>query len=68
MKDEFFNELDKCKSRLDVYNLIELHFNQNSLIGSYLINEFLNHMTFEVPELINVLKEAYEFIENNINK
>ena len=66
MKDEFFNELDKCKSRLDIYNCL-CFFSEFLEVPTIkaLEFEFFNLVTFEVYELINALKEKYEFIENN---
>jgi len=64
MKDKFFKELDKCKSRLEVYDFIN-NYNHGHLYYHALQHEFFNLMTYEVPELINALKEKYEFIENN---
>lgn len=61
-KEQFFKELDKCETRLEIYNLLILH-SRNLFEYRYLETEFFNHMTFEVSQLINVLKEAYEFLE-----
>ena len=66
MQDNFFKELDKCKSRLEIYNCLCFfsEFLEMPTIKA-LDFEFFNLVTFEVPELINALKEKYEFIETH---